>query len=235
MRHNKYERHRAGEMFAVTKSNSFDIFGNQIDWKNQIKSIIKNKKFPTWTGGYGYKSHFGFLTLDSTKMKQLWDARPKTEQERNLIYGEHIAEEISEGKRNYDPNTKTIHRKPRMNPQEDLAYHYIHFCYQLEMKIEDDKTVNKYFYNKNEYYRFDLATRTHPGTLFSFLWEGKQMTITEGIETGHLWSYEVKKAFEWIQNGKIKEEQLTPKLRLRMKYALAHEGITQKETTEEKG
>ena len=94
----------------MTKSNSFDIFGNQIDWKNQIKSGIKNKKFPTWTGGYIYKSHFGFLTLDSTKMKEIWDARPKTEQERNLIYGEYIAKEISEGKRHYDPNTKTIHR-----------------------------------------------------------------------------------------------------------------------------
>ena len=139
-------------------------------------------------------------------MKELWAARPKTEQERNLIYGEYIAKEISEGRRHYDPATKIIHNKAILNAQEDIAYDiYSDFCHGLEMKIEDDKIVDKYFYDKDEYNRLDSARRTHHGTLWTFLWEGKQMTITEGIETGHLWSYEVKKTLKGFKMVKLKK------------------------------
>ena len=80
-----------------------------------------------------------------------------------------------------------------------------------------------------------LLAITLYGRKYSFMWEGKEYSIPEGISNGFLWDYEVKKAFEWVQNGKVKEEQLHPRLRLRMAYALAHEGMVIKGNGRGKG
>ena len=102
------------------------------------------------------------------------------------------------------------------------------------MVKENDKTVSYTYFNRSGssgaagIHSSDALVQLLVGRLYSFLWEGHNYSITKGIKDGFLWDYEVKKAFEWVQNGKIKEEQIRPKLRLRMAYALAHEGMDTK-------
>ena len=79
------------EEFEVTKPNSFDIFGNPIDWSKLFRMYVRHNKFPNWKRGFFYKSHYGFLIVDTSRMKQLWDASEKTEQEKNLIFADHVA------------------------------------------------------------------------------------------------------------------------------------------------
>ena len=65
--YNKYDGPQLVEEFEVTKPNSFDIFGYQIEWGRLVKEDIKHSKFPNWVKGYYYRSHFGFLIVESYK------------------------------------------------------------------------------------------------------------------------------------------------------------------------
>ena len=51
--YNKYEgRTRLVEQFEVTKPNSFDIFGDQIEWGKIIKNQDRHRKYRNWKSGY---------------------------------------------------------------------------------------------------------------------------------------------------------------------------------------
>ena len=41
-------------------------------------------------------------------MKQLWDGREKTNQEKNLVFADHVADELTSWKRYYDSATDTV-------------------------------------------------------------------------------------------------------------------------------
>ena len=78
------------------------------------------------------------MIVETTRMKQLWDGREKTNQEKNLVFADHVADELSSGKRQYNKDLDIIYNNPPLNPHEITALElYDQLCSSLEMKKED--------------------------------------------------------------------------------------------------
>ena len=135
MYHNKVEGYTGNrhliDQFWVTKENSFDIYGNQILWDNY------------WTrDGFKYLSHFGFLRVDGAKIKEVWDERPNTREEKALLLGDSIALDLSTpvGLDGYTAIMKR-YRKDLTAHELFTLHAYENFCTNYEMTKEFDRYV----------------------------------------------------------------------------------------------
>ena len=113
-----------------------------------------------------------------------------------------------------------------MNPEEKFAYElYYQFCEKLEMTKEADRKLPMSYFDKTIPYHPSDRLHYFSGATFSAYWESKDRTITEMIKDGSIWDFQTAKYHMWVVTGKIQEDEVPPKLRLRIAYMLAKENI----------
>jgi hypothetical protein len=192
--------------FTVTKPHSFDIFGKIIDWTVFGENI-------------NYKSHFGYLIIDEVDFKRIWDTRPNTLLEKELLLGDSLALDLFSEKKD----------KQNLSPHEVYALGiYENHCQTWGMSKENDRTVEVKNDGVHITYR-KVSNRRY------YAWEGNKMvTVPEMIKSGYMYEYTTKQAFVDVERRKT-EQGLTPKAKLRVAYYRHQHAIEQAETQQDFG